>query len=334
MSVVSHLRKARDMGVTVLAARLGGRPRQLAWLLQAVRLVPLDRARARLYRGFSWPLVRAVDVRLVVPTTGGRMEVDTGDAIGQVIAVSGTWEPNVTAVVERLLRPGDVFVDLGAHTGYYTLLAADLVGADGHVFAFEPSPARYAELVANVTRSSRTNVTAFERAAGSGDGTATLYDAPRANTGAATLSTNALAHPVVGTAAEYRPVAVDVVAAESVLPAGMLSRVRVVKVDVEGYEKEAIGGIEQILAIGARVAVVVELSPLWSGEGSTWVERLCARHRLEPWLVDNEYNVPGYFPVRPRPPRRLASIPAGRCDLLLARGFDPVVVAGASRGSS
>ena len=334
MKVSRGLRRARDGVTALLASHLGRRPRQFAWMLQAVRLVPLDHVRARLYRGFSWPLVQATDVRLIVSTRGGRMEVDTGDTVGGVVAVSGIWEPNATAVVVRLLRPGDVFVDLGAHTGYYTLLAADLVGTAGHVFAFEPSPARYRELLANLERSGKKNVSAFERAAGSGDGTATLYDAPRPNTSASTLSTGALAFPAVGTAADYRPVTVEVVAAESMLPADLLGRVRVVKVDVEGYEREAIHGIEQILGIGAPLTVLVEVSPRWSGEGSAWVERLCARHRLEPWLVENAYTVAGYFPVRPRPPRPLASIPAERCDLLLVRAFDPAVVAGARGGAS
>ncbi len=256
------------------------------------------------------------------------MEVDTGDLVGRVVAVSGIWEPNATAVIARLVAPGDVFIDLGAHTGYYTLVASHLVGADGHVFAFEPSPARYRDLLANLVRNATTNASAFELAAGACEGTATLYDAPRPNTSASTLSTGALACPAVATAADYQPVTVRVVAAESLLPPQLLDRVRVVKVDVEGYEKEAISGIERILAIGAPVAVLVELSPQWSGEGAEWVEQLCERHRFDPWLVENEYTLPGHFPVRPRPARRLASIPAERGDVLLVRGFDPAVVVG------
>ena len=147
------------------------------------------------------------------------MELDTGDAVGRVVAISGVWEPNATAVVKRLLHPGDVFVDLGAHTGYFTLLAADLVGATGHVFAFEPSPERYRELLRNLERNCKTNVSAFERAAGSEDEVATLYDAPRPNTSASTLSIGAVVRPAGGAAAEYRPVTVEVVAAESMLPA-------------------------------------------------------------------------------------------------------------------
>ena len=328
------LRSARDSMVALLVPYLRRHPRNLAWLLEAVRLVRHEASRARLYRSFSWPLVQAIDVRLTVATPGGPMEVDTGDALGRVIAVSGIWEPNATAIVRRVLAPGDVFVDLGAHTGYYTLLAAHIVGADGHVFAFEPSPARYRELLANLSRSTATNVSAFDVGAGSGDGTATLYEAPRPNTSASTLSAGALARPAVATRDEFRPVTVKVVAAESLLPPDVLERVRMVKVDVEGYEIEAIQGMELVLAARAPLAVLVEISPAWSGEASVWVERLCARHGLEPWLVSNEYTLAGYFPARLQPPVPLASIPHDRCDLLLVRGMDVVVVAGAAGASS
>src|SRR5262245_39931628 len=53
----------------------------------------------------------------------------------------GFFEADLTAVILRLLRPGDTFVDVGAHVGYFSALAARLVGADGRVVAFEPTPA-------------------------------------------------------------------------------------------------------------------------------------------------------------------------------------------------
>ena len=88
-----------------------------------------------------------------------------------------------------------------------------------------------------------TNVSAFDVGAGSGESTATLYEAPRPNTSASTLSAGALARQAVATRDEFRPVAVKVVAADSLLPHDLLERVRVVKVDVEGYEIEAIQGL-------------------------------------------------------------------------------------------
>lgn len=59
-------------------------------------------------------------------------------------------EPETVAWMERELRPGDVFFDVGANTGAYSLVAASLVGSGGRVFSFEPGAATYACLVRNV----------------------------------------------------------------------------------------------------------------------------------------------------------------------------------------
>jgi FkbM family methyltransferase len=50
----------------------------------------------------------------------------------------GMWEPYVRQVLRSVLKPGSVFVDVGAHIGYYTTLAAGIVGPDGLVLAVEP----------------------------------------------------------------------------------------------------------------------------------------------------------------------------------------------------
>ena len=88
----------------------------------------------------------------------------------------------------------------------------------------------------------------------------------------------------------------SVVPAESLIHPDVFDRVRVIKVDVEGYEVEALAGLERIVARGAPLAIFVELSPRWSGAGSEWVEALCEKHGLEPWLIENEYSLSGYFP--------------------------------------
>jgi len=49
----------------------------------------------------------------------------------------------------RILNPGDTVLDVGAHYGYFTLLAADLVGMEGKVHAFEPTPGTFGVLMSN-----------------------------------------------------------------------------------------------------------------------------------------------------------------------------------------
>ena len=59
---------------------------------------------------------------------------------GGMVYYYGFWEANLTNFFINFLKEGDVFIDIGAHVGYYSVLASDLVGASGKVYAFEPTP--------------------------------------------------------------------------------------------------------------------------------------------------------------------------------------------------
>ena len=77
-------------------------------------------------------------------------------------AKSHDSEIRLARLLLRHLRPGDTFVDVGGHFGYFTLLASRLVGAAGRVVAFEASKATHAVLAANVR--AQANVTAHHLA--------------------------------------------------------------------------------------------------------------------------------------------------------------------------
>ncbi|MEP9360931.1 FkbM family methyltransferase [Sphingomonas sp. KR3-1] len=83
------------------------------------------------------------DHRALVRVLGRyKMFVDTRDVdIGAHLLLDGFWEMWVTELLPRLIRPGFVCVDVGAHVGYFTMLMADLAGPSGLVHAFEPNPA-------------------------------------------------------------------------------------------------------------------------------------------------------------------------------------------------
>src|SRR5438105_13181952 len=136
--------------VGAAAVRLGRRPGLAATVLRLPRVLP-GRQRAALYRSFSWPLAKRLKSEPVVSVVGGsRMRVRTEDSIGRVLAISGIWEPNVTAAFRQYVSRGDVCVDIGAHIGYFTLLASKPVGPAGHVYPFEPSPSNYAAFPVNL----------------------------------------------------------------------------------------------------------------------------------------------------------------------------------------
>src|SRR5689334_14548427 len=74
---------------------------------------------AHALRGYWW-----------LPTSGGKV----------LRILGGTYEPEQTGHFIHFVRPGSTVLDIGAHVGYYTLLASMLAGDAGYVWAFEPEP--------------------------------------------------------------------------------------------------------------------------------------------------------------------------------------------------
>jgi FkbM family methyltransferase len=269
------LRAPRERLLPGLGVRLQDHPRLAAGTLVTLRRVPGARMRRAVYGNVLLPLSRRMSARLVVPVTGGyRMAVDTSDAMGRMLATSGVWEPHVTAAFRSLLADGDVCVDVGAHTGYYTLLASSLVGPSGHVYALEPATAAYAALTANVELNDVANVTALCVAAGAASGRATLYASSAENTGRASLALATLPGEPSGEST------VEILAVSRVVPAGDLDRLRLVKIDVEGYEVEVLHGLEQVLERGARPALAVEVHGASATEAARLLELLCETYGL------------------------------------------------------
>src|SRR5437868_2900333 len=66
--------------------------------------------------------------------------LDPRDLVPLTILRTGEWQPEVWESLSPKLREGSVFLDVGAHIGYFSLKAAPKVGKTGRVIAFEPNP--------------------------------------------------------------------------------------------------------------------------------------------------------------------------------------------------
>ena len=86
---------------------------------------------------------------------GTDMTVVLPEVISEAIYTYGLFDPTVTWMALKAVRPGDIVFDVGAHFGYFSLLFAHLVGAGGRVVAFEPTPSTFAILAQNARRSNR-----------------------------------------------------------------------------------------------------------------------------------------------------------------------------------
>jgi FkbM family methyltransferase len=78
---------------------------------------------------------------------------------------TGSWDPAISGVLRKALEPGMTFVDAGANIGYFSVLAAQLVGPEGRVFSVEPDPGNLRILRANLWRRGCANTTVLPIAA-------------------------------------------------------------------------------------------------------------------------------------------------------------------------
>lgn len=95
-----------------------------------------------------------------------------GDDVGfsPHMIFEGYWEFWLTRHFAEVIRPGDTVLDIGANLGYYTLLAADLVGPEGRVVAIEPNPEVFRRLSASIAVNGFTSRTSAHNVALAGPG--------------------------------------------------------------------------------------------------------------------------------------------------------------------
>jgi FkbM family methyltransferase len=178
-----------------------------------------------------------------VRTPGGALYVHLLDlGVGRPLYTGLQYEPEESTFLERSLKPGMTVIDVGANVGYMALLAAKTVGAGGTVIAIEPDPGNAELLTANVERNGYRNVLIQRCAVGSEPGTAQLYRS------AWNMGNHRLNPGAGGQAIAHEAIAVPVRTVDAIVADNRLSRVDVIKMDVEGYEPGVLGGMTSTLA--------------------------------------------------------------------------------------
>jgi FkbM family methyltransferase len=164
-------------------------------------------------------------------------------------------------LLQKLVEPGMVTVDIGANIGLYTLLLAQLAGTQGRVFAFEPEPKLFAMLCENCAANDAANVTPLQIAAGEKNGRATFQRAIF-NSGDNRLGP---------ARADAQPIEVEVARLDDVLP---VRAVQFIKIDVQGHELGALSGMPELLSASPDVRVLFEFCPFGLRSANTAPESL------------------------------------------------------------
>jgi FkbM family methyltransferase len=167
-------------------------------------------------------------------------------AITPVLYSTHTWEPEETKIIKRLVREGMVFIDIGAHIGYYTLLASRLVGPTGKVYAFEPQERVFKLLLRNIEMNNCSNVVSIPKAISDKGGEVDIYQTKKA--GFASVSTTKFKGGIL--IGKVGMVTLDSYNLD----------VDFIKLDIEGGEYPALKGMENTIK-NNNVTLMVEFCP-------------------------------------------------------------------------
>ncbi len=214
-----------------------------------------------------------------------------------------TYEPETTRFILSALSPGDTFVDVGAHHGYYTVLAASLVGDRGRVVAFEPMPsARDALRRVCAENGFEPRVEIVDAAAAGTPGNATLFVYPAHDAFTSLVPPQAIPAPFLGAP---EPITVRVDSLDHWRRQSNAPAIRGVKIDVEKAEMGVLEGMRDLLEDGAPDWIVCEtdhdgpayrrlmsagydarlLDPWGPGYGNFLFERRAVANRRQPVMV-------------------------------------------------
>ena len=144
----------------------------------------------------------------------------------------GSFEYDKRRLFERLIKKGDVVYDIGAHVGFYTILSAELVGATGYVYAFEPLPINFCYLNKHIEINKISNVELIHAAVYSESSRLYIKEGPESS---------------MGQIAQEGDIKVESIRLDDFALKGEVQKPDFIKIDVEGAELHVLEGMENII---------------------------------------------------------------------------------------
>jgi len=166
-----------------------------------------------------------------------------------LIVKTGEYEPTETRLTRSILKKGDVFIDVGANIGWYSVHAAKIVGSDGQVIAFEPEPNNLDLLRRNVAANGLSNVVVDSRGLSNEVGSFKLF-----------LEKNNLGmHSLIMEHDGQKYIDVQTIRFDDYW-AGK-GPIKLVKIDTEGAEGLIVDGMRDTLKTQKNLELIMEFAP-------------------------------------------------------------------------
>lgn len=237
---------------------------------------------------------------------GIKYDLDLSHTVMWRIYSRGIYEANTARHLVKMLRRGafgkaPVFLDIGANIGAYSLLVAKL-DPESQVHSFEPNPAALDTLRNNIALNAVDNIQVHAVGLSNEEATCRLYNESMAQ---------ASLHRM-GQHGDY--IEIQVRPLDEVLDDIGVSRVDLIKIDVEGHEAAVLDGAERMFARNKRMAVIMEIDKNAALTGS--------RDQLFRRMLDMGFSA--YMPKGfPRGMKEVKTLPEGYEDnVIFLRGFE------------
>ena len=206
-----------------------------------------------------------------------KMYIDKNDrVVSAKLLLDGVWEEYETEMFKNHLKSGDIVLDIGANIGYHTLIAAEIVGKSGKVYAFEPEPRNFALLKKNVEANNYKNVILINKALANKSGRFKLYLSNEDNFGD---------FRIFDSQDNRKYVEVEM----ATLDDCKIPKVDVIKMDVQGAEVLVLKGAKKTLAKQKRLRMFTEFWPKalkLAGSSARGYLDILRRNKFEIYEID------------------------------------------------
>lgn len=204
--------------------------------------------------------------------------------VDETIAREGRWEEQLTKQLTKHLKPGDVFLDIGANIGFHSLLVSSLHNRAITVHAFEPLPTLFNQLTESKRKNHFSNLTIHNFGLGDKEREMQIFVRDE-NMGGSSL----FEYKNLNLVRPSETQTIQIKTLDSVFSTN--SPISVIKIDVEGYEFEALKGAEKLLRLNAPL-IFMEFSPMmyeedYAGKTSDFITYLTDLHYTF-YTLDNE----------------------------------------------
>jgi len=188
----------------------------------------------REYLPLKWMIIFSDNGKIIRDIQGNKMILDLNDqGISRELALYGYHEKNSTKQTKKLITSGMNILEVGGNIGYYLLIEAKLIGSEGKIYVFEPSPYNIDRLKKNIEINNYNNVEIFSYAVGDSNSYAKFYISKRSNLCGFNKTED-----------NDSVLDVKIIKLDDFLKD---KKVDFIRMDIEGYEKEALMGLEQNL---------------------------------------------------------------------------------------